>query len=92
MEEGSKKGGQRMWKAEKAQEGKRSPSVLVKEPAREGEQLRKEVEFWEFMAEKLITMDWEVKKMRKENEGLQKEVVGLRKEIVEIHGWMGEIV
>ena len=60
--------------------------------AKEGEQLRKEVKFQEFMLEKLITMDWEVKKMRKENEGLQKEVAGLRKEVAEMHGWMGEVV
>ena len=60
--------------------------------AKEGEQLRKEVEFQEFMLEKLVTMDWEVKKMRKENEGLQKEVAWLRKEVAEMHGWMGEVV
>ena len=85
MEEGSKKGVWRMQNAEKAWEEKRSPSVLVKKPAKEGEQLRKEVEFWEFVVEKLITMDWEVKKMRKKNEGLQKE-------IAEMHGWMEEVV
>lgn len=70
MAEGSKKDGQRMWRVEKDQEEKSSPSVLVKEPAKEGEWLRKEVEFQEFVVRKSITIDWEVKKMRKENEGL----------------------
>lgn len=45
MEEGSRKGGQRMWKVEKAQEETQPPLVLLKEPAKEGERLRKEVEF-----------------------------------------------
>ena len=91
-EEDSKKGGRQMWKAEKVWEEKCSPLVLVKKLAKEGEWLREEVEFQEFVVEKLITMDWEVKKMRRENEGLWKEVAGLRKEIVEMHGWMREIV
>lgn len=92
MEEGSKKGGWRMQKAEKTWVEQWSPLVFVKEPAKKGEQLKKEVEFWEFVVEKLITMDWEIKKMRKGNEGLWKEVVGLRKEIAEMHGWMGEVI
>ena len=69
-----------------APEGKNSSPVFVKELAKEGERLRKEVEFWEFTVEKLITMDWEIKKMREENEGLQKEVAGLRKEVATTHG------
>lgn len=42
--------------------------------------------------EKLITTGWEVKKLRKENQGLQKDMAGLRKEVVEMCRWMKEIV
>lgn len=92
MEEGSKKGGWRMQKADKVWKERDLLLVLLKEPVKEREQLEKEVEFWEFMVENLITMDWEVKKMRKENEGLQKKVAELRKEVKKMHRWMGEVV